>query len=224
MNDQQNLTVTDEDAGLRIDVFLAKGLVNAPSRTWVKKIIDNGQVAVNGQVVKANYKISSGDEIIVTSVEETVDENIKPEAIPLDVFYEDNAILVINKPAGMTVHPAPGVNSGTLVNALLYYCRAETGKTLSDANTAVRPGIVHRLDRETSGLIVVAKDNVTHVRLAREFEKHRVHKKYVALVAGEVQFEEGKVDAPLPGIRSIMTRNPWRLMMRQKKRSRFTGW
>ena len=195
--EEQILQVSPEESGVRIDSYLARILTDAPSRTWVKKIIDDGQVRVNGQIVKAHYKIEDGDEIRVDAVEDDVMESLSPEEIPLDVVYEDAALLVVNKPAGMLVHPAQGINSGTLVNALLHYCRREEGQALSDVNTAIRPGIVHRLDRETSGILVVAKDNLAHVRLARQFEKHRVRKKYLALVAGHVEFDEGKIDAPL---------------------------
>lgn len=195
--EESQLIVKGDEAQLRIDIYLAKVLAGAPSRTWVQKIIHEGLVRVNDVVVKANYKIEPGDEIVVSRGSEETLDHVQPEAIPLDVFYEDEFLMVVNKPTGMTVHPAPGVVSGTLVNALLYYCRQETGKTLSGVNKEFRPGIVHRLDRETSGLIIVAKDDRSHVRLARQFEKHRVRKKYLALVAGDIEFDEGVVDAPL---------------------------
>jgi 23S rRNA pseudouridine1911/1915/1917 synthase len=195
--EEQILAVSGEDAGTRLDSYLAKALSAAPSRTWVKKIIDNGQVQVNGQLVKAHYKVEENDEIIVDADFSPAIENIYPEEIPLDVIYEDEVLLIVNKPVGMLVHPAKGITTGTLVNALLHYCQKEKGKGLSDVNTAVRPGIVHRLDRETSGILIVAKDNLAHVRIARQFEKHRVCKKYLALVAGHVEFDEGKIDAPL---------------------------
>lgn len=178
---------------MRLDVFLAQQLTEIPSRTFIQKMIEAGQVKVNQKAVKAHYKVVTGDEIRV-EVPATDDSfgNIKPENIPLDIFYEDQWLIVVNKPAGMLVHPAQGSRSGTLVNALLHHYQ-----TLSDVNASFRPGIVHRLDRETSGLMLVAKDNVTHVRLARQFEKHRIQKQYLALVAGHVKFDEGVIDAPL---------------------------
>jgi 23S rRNA pseudouridine1911/1915/1917 synthase len=141
----------------------------------------------------SHHKILAGDEVVVELTEADVSwGNIKPENIPLDIFYEDQWLLVVNKPAGMLVHPVHGSRCGTLVNALLHHYQ-----TLSDVNASFRPGIVHRLDRETSGLMLVAKDNVTHVRLARQFEKHRIQKRYLALVAGHIKFDEGVIDAPL---------------------------
>ena len=189
---QIRLTVEEEHQRLRLDVYLTKLLPEAPSRTFLKKLIETGQVEVNGQLVKTHYKVEQDDEIVVNWPEQEIEEELQPEEIPLDIFYEDPHLLVINKPAGLLVHPVPGKNTGTLVNALLHH-----SKTLSDVNSAFRPGIVHRLDRETSGLICVAKDNVSHARLARQFEKHRIKKKYVALVKGDVAFEEGIVDEAL---------------------------
>lgn len=188
------LKVNEENASLRLDVFLTKNLPSAPTRTMVRRMIDVGNVYLNGKVVKAHHKVRVGDEVVAAgfiSGQEDV-EDLEPENIKLDIFYEDLYLLVVNKPAGMLVHPARGICSGTLVNALLYHCQK-----LSDVNTSFRPGIVHRLDRETSGLMLVAKDNKTHVRLARQFEKGRIKKEYVALVKGEVPFDEGVIDAPL---------------------------
>lgn len=190
---QKNLTVEEEHHQLRLDVFLTKVLPEAPSRTFLKKLIDTGQVLLNGEPVKTHHKVIQGDTVVVNWPEESVEEpTLAPENIPLDVFYEDPHLLIINKPAGLLVHPVPGQNTGTLVNALLY-----RGGQLSDVNSTFRPGIVHRLDRETSGLMCVAKNNVMHARLSRQFEKHRVKKKYVALVKGDVAFDEGIVDESL---------------------------
>jgi len=187
------LKVEEEDQNLRLDLFLTNALPGEPSRTQVKRIIEEGFVRVNGAVVKAHYKLHVNDE-----VKATVDESMirplhaKPENIPLNIFYEDEQLLVIHKPAGMMVHPAPGVASGTLVNALLYHYQE-----LSRSDCPIRPGIVHRLDRETSGLLLVAKNNNIHKYLSRQFEQHRVKKRYVAIVKGAVNFEEGVIDAPL---------------------------
>ncbi len=189
----QSLKVDSENSQLRLDVYLARTLPDGPSRTFVKELIDTGQVSVNHRRVKAHYKVCLQDLITVNIPEEVFDQDkVKPEHIPLKVFFEDEDLLVINKAAGMLVHPAKGCYTGTLVNALLYHCQ-----NLSDFNTAFRPGIVHRLDRETSGLMVIAKNNKTHANLARQFEKRLVKKRYIALVEGLVEFEEGLVDASL---------------------------
>ena len=189
----QILKVNEDHANERLDVFLTQHLPDVPSRTFIKKLIETGQVKVNQTLVKAHYKVAVGDEVVVNfSLSEVPDSSVKPEAIDLDIFYEDDYLIVINKPVGLLVHPASGQYSGTLVNALLYHSRK-----LSDVNSQLRPGIVHRLDRETSGLIVVAKDNKTHVQLAEQFEERLVHKRYAALVEGSIEFDEGKIDVPL---------------------------
>ncbi len=187
------LKVDEENSRLRLDIFLAKNLTDIPSRSFVKKLFDAGSITVNHRNVKSHYKVTFGDEVVVTwSDEEFSQKYIEAEKIDLDIFYEDGQILVINKPAGMLVHPAQGKNSGTLVNALLYY-----GKNLSEINLTSGPGIVHRLDQETSGLLLIAKDNKTHVQLAQQFERRLVKKRYVALVEGSIEFDEGVIDAPL---------------------------
>lgn len=210
---EHTLKVDEDNNQLRLDVFLTRNLPDLPSRTFIQKLIETQQVFVNQKNVKVGYKVTTGDEImIIVPEEEATFENIAPENIPLNIFYEDDFLLIINKPVGMLVHPTHSCSSGTLVNALLYYCSSEQTsgrgkKKLSNVNTprpslhapaaTFRPGIVHRLDRETSGLIIVAKDNKTHVALARQFENHLVQKRYVALVKGVVEFEEGVIDAPL---------------------------
>ena len=210
---KQTLKVDSDHAQLRLDVFLTKNLTDIPSRTFIKRLIDDGQVSVNEKIVKAHYKVSVEDQVVIhLPDQEAPIEHIAPENIPLNIFYQDEVLLVINKPAGMLVHPVPGCSSGTLVNALLHYCQSETNavgaakkkmetaepvRSLSDVNSSFRPGIVHRLDRETSGLILIAKDNRTHVQLAKAFEHHRVKKQYVALVQGKIEFDQGVIDARL---------------------------
>lgn len=177
----------------RLDVFLTGVLSDSPSRSFVKKLIDQGCVTLNDSPVKAHHKVHEGDEVhvdIPDAVE--ADETIAAENIPLNIFYEDDELAVINKPEGMVVHPSPGCYQGTLVNALLYHY-----KQLSDVNTTMRPGIVHRLDQDTSGLMVVAKDNRTHGKIAKQFQQKKVKKRYVAVVDGEVEFDEGRIEAPL---------------------------
>lgn len=187
------LKVEPEHDRERLDVYLTRALPDVPSRSFVQKLLEAGAVLVNKEKVKARYKVRAGDDVQVDVAQELFDPHpVAPENIPLDIFYEDEFLLVINKPAGMLVHPAQGIYSGTLVNALLFHCRQ-----LSDFNTALRPGIVHRLDKETSGLMIAVKDNQTHAQLARQFQKHKVKKQYIALTEGEVEFDEGVIDAPL---------------------------
>ncbi len=187
------LKVDEENNQLRLDLFLTKALPEVPSRSFIKRLIESEGVTVNGKKVKAHQKLFVADEVCVFwPEEESIDERINPENIPLDILYEDEILLVVNKPSGMLVHPASGYYSGTLVNALLYHCRV-----LSDFHPTLRPGIVHRLDQETSGLLVVAKNNTAHMNLSRQFEKRRVKKRYVALVDGLIEFDEGLIDAGL---------------------------
>lgn len=190
---EYNFKIATDQASKRLDVFLFEQLSHLPSRSFVKKLIDGKQICVNQKAKKAGYKLDIGDEITVSYQEEDLpDDRIKPENLNLDIFYEDSDLVIINKPIGMTVHPAAGKYSGTLVNGLVYHF-----KYLSDINGERRPGIVHRLDKETSGLIVIAKNNVAHARLAAQFEKRKVYKQYIALVQGKIPFEEGVIDAPI---------------------------
>jgi len=185
--------VDDEHNHLRLDIFLTKSLSDAPSRTFVQKLIDFGCIHVNEVVVKAHHKVVSGDDVHVDVPEDFLTpKHIQPEAIPLDIFYEDDQLIVVNKPKGMMVHPASGCYTGTLVNALLHY-----SVQLSQVNSDMRPGIVHRLDKETSGLLLVAKDNITHTKLAKQFQRHTIKKRYVALVEGNIEFDEGVIDTPI---------------------------
>ena len=184
---KQSHTVQQEFKDLRLDVYLANAMPEVPSRMFIKKMIEAGQVTVNGRQEKTKYKVSAGD-IIETDIseEDFAPKDILAEKMELDIFYEDADLVVINKPEGLTVHPASGSQSGTLVNGLMYRYQE-----LSDVNGPVRPGIVHRLDRDTSGLILIAKTNVAHARLGRQFEKHTIIKRYVARVQGNVQFDQG---------------------------------
>jgi 23S rRNA pseudouridine1911/1915/1917 synthase len=191
---QTRIFVIDEgNDKLRIDVYLTKCFSEAASRSQIKRLIQSGAVTINQKLVKPHTVVSCGDKVQVNFIEfPPFFEAIRPEAIPLDIFYEDECLMIINKPCGMSVHPGAGSHSGTLVNALMHHAQH-----LSDINAPERPGIVHRLDKETSGIIVIAKDNKTHVALARQFENREVQKCYVALVEGLVEFEEGVVDVPL---------------------------
>ncbi|WP_460049094.1 RluA family pseudouridine synthase [Thermoanaerobacter brockii] len=178
-----------EDEGKRIDVFLAAELDY--TRSYIKKLIVDGLVFVNGKTVKPSYKVKENDEVVL-NIPEAEKIDVLPENIPLDILYEDDDIIVINKPQGMVVHPAPGNYSGTLVNALLYHC-----KNLSGINGILRPGIVHRLDKDTSGVMVVAKNDKAHISLSNQIKERSVFKKYVAIVEGVIKDEEGKIEAPI---------------------------
>ncbi|AZR73013.1 RNA pseudouridine synthase [Anoxybacter fermentans] len=182
--------IASSDENMRLDKYLAE--VNDDfSRSYIKQLIDEGRVKVNGRVEKASYKVKAGDEIVF-EVPEATELEVKPEAIPLDIIYEDDDIVVINKPWDMVVHPAPGNESGTLVNALLYHC-----KNLSGINGIIRPGIVHRLDKDTSGVLVVAKTDMAHRILVEQFKRREIEKIYLALVKGFLPYDKGKIDAPI---------------------------
>ena len=161
------------------------------SRTQAQRLIRDGAILLNGKVVKPNAMLAEGDVVDIT-YPDPVETDVMPEDIPLDIVYEDADLLVINKPQGMVVHPAPGHESGTLVNALMYHIR-----DLSGIGGELRPGIVHRIDRMTSGLLVVAKNDVTHRALSDQFRDHSARRSYVALVDGNIREESGTIDAPL---------------------------
>lgn len=183
--------IIDADAGQRLDRYLTEAVGDKFSRSFIKKLIDQDCVLLNGKAVKSHYKIKPNDEIDIT-IPEPVETNITPENIPLDIVYEDKELLIIDKPAGMVVHPGAGNFSGTLVNALLYHC-----KDLSGIGGVLRPGIVHRIDKDTSGLLVAAKTDHTHRELARQFKNHSIKRKYIAFVNGNVQLDQGTIDAPV---------------------------
>ena len=182
--------VSDED-GKRIDVWLSCKLGNY-SRTYIQNIIDGGNVLVNNKIIKPNYKLKK-DDVVTVSIPEPEILDIKPEQINLDIIYEDSDIIVINKPKGMVVHPAPGNYSGTLVNALMNHCKGG----LSDINGVIRPGIVHRIDKDTSGVLVVAKNNFAHEKLARIVKAHELKRIYVAIVNGVIRENKGIINAPI---------------------------
>ena len=186
--------VDEAASGMRLDAFLSRGDESFPalSRSAAAKLIAEGNVTLNGKPADKNDRLNPGDEIQLTLPEpEPIDA--APEDIPLDIVYEDQDLLVVNKPSGMVVHPAPGNPSGTLVNALLYHCRGE----LSGINGALRPGIVHRIDKQTSGLLVVAKTDEAHKKLAAELEGHHITREYHALVQGGFANDTGTIDLPI---------------------------
>jgi len=179
-----------DDGGTRLDKFLAEQVADL-SRSAIRRLIDAAQVTVSGEPVKASYKVRPGD-LVVVCVPQPEPEEPAAEAIPLSIAYEDQALIVVNKPAGMVIHPAPGHRSGTLVNALLAHCPDLAG----DSGDA-RPGIVHRLDRDTSGLILVAKNEQIRRALQRQFKARQVHKVYLALLDGNLEAARGRIEAPL---------------------------
>jgi len=191
MNEEILLEVTEDDDGQRLDKWLSMQNLGL-TRTAIQNLIENGGVLVNGKTVAKNYKQRSGDSITVT-ISEPVELNTEPENIPLDIVYEDESLLVVNKPKGMVVHPAPGNYSGTLVNALLYHC----GDSLSGINGVIRPGIVHRIDKNTSGLLIVAKTDSAHKILAEQIKEHSFTREYECVACGKFRESEGTVNAPI---------------------------
>lgn len=185
-----SFTVNPEQAGLRLDVFLAQADPSF-SRSQIKYAIEEGDVTVNGKEPKVSRHLNAGD-VVEIHLEPAIVSVAAPQDIALNIVYEDASIIVINKPAGMVVHPAPGNPDQTLVNALLFHCH-----DLSGIGGVIRPGIVHRLDKETSGLMVAAKSDEAHRRLSAQFEKHDVHKKYIALCWGDIKGASGEIVLPV---------------------------
>ena len=183
--------ITEEMEEERIDKCMSL-LVENLSRSFIQKLIKDGNVLVNGKPVKGSYRVKCEDEVVF-SVPESVEPDIEPENIPLDILYEDADLIVVNKPKGMVVHPAAGHYTGTLVNALMYHC----GKDLSGINGVLRPGIVHRIDKDTSGLLIVAKNDFAHRSLAEQIKEHSFTREYESIVFGNLKNDEGTVDAPI---------------------------
>ena len=176
--------------GVRLDVYLTD-ILEDKSRSFIQNIIEDGNVLVNGILKKSNYKVKKGD-IIDVSIEEPKELTIVPQPISLHILYEDSDLIVVNKPQGMVVHPASGIYKDTLVNALLYHC-----KDLSGINGILRPGIVHRIDKDTSGILVVAKNDYAHIKLSEQLKEHSMKREYIALAEGVIKEDEGIVDKPL---------------------------
>lgn len=184
------INLTEDAIGKRLDQFLVQ-IIEDTSRTDVQNRIKEGLITVNGNTVKPNYKIKE-DDLIEYLERELVDSEIKPENLNLDIIYEDEAVAVVYKPKGMVVHPAAGHNSGTFVNGLMYQL-----DSLSGINGELRPGIVHRIDKDTSGLLMVAKNDVAHRDLSEQLQNKTVDRKYVALVHGVIPHNKGTIDAPI---------------------------
>ena len=184
------LEITENQAGERIDRFLADS--QDLTRSFLQKILKEGAVIVNGKSVKANYKLRKGDRIEF-EIPEAVEPDIVAEDIPLSILYEDADVLVVDKPKGMVVHPAAGRYSRTLVNAVMYHCKGE----LSGINGVLRPGIVHRIDRDTTGSIIICKNDMAHNEIARQLKEHSINRRYRAIVTGVLKDEEGTIEGAI---------------------------
>lgn len=191
MPDNIFLKAEKSDAGQRIDKFLSDNIGNT-TRSAVQNLIDKDKITVNNKIVSKNYKLREGD-IISVEIPDPENPDVTAENIPLDIVYEDDDLLIVNKPKGMVVHPAHGNYTGTLVNALLYHCK----DSLSGINGVIRPGIVHRIDKNTSGLLIVAKNDISHVRLSEQIKAHSFTREYEAIACGYFRDESGTVDAPI---------------------------
>lgn len=189
--EEYNLESSEEWTDRRLDKVLSE-YFDGYSRSFIKKLFDDGLILVNSKAVKPSYKVRAGDMIDI-SVPDPVSIDIVPEDIPLDIIYEDDDVILVNKPKGMVVHPAPGHYSGTLVNGLMYHF----GSSLSGINGEFRPGIVHRIDMDTTGVLVVCKNDNAHRALSEQLHKHSITRKYYAIVYGNISSDEGTVDAPI---------------------------
>lgn len=185
------MEITPEMEGERIDKCISNYLESL-SRSYIQKIIKDGKAYVNDAVVKANYKVKVDDKVQF-EIPDCEEPDIPPQDIPLDILYEDKDILIVNKPKDMVVHPAPGHYEGTLVNAIMFHCKDE----LSGINGVLRPGIVHRIDKDTTGSIIICKNDEAHRKIARQLKEHSITRKYRAIVYGRIMEEEGTVNAPI---------------------------
>lgn len=186
-----NLRVDENSVNIRIDKYLTDNVPDL-TRSYLQKLIKEGSVLVNGENVKPNYKTIFNDEIVLNIPPQT-ELNIIPQDIHLNIFYEDSDVLIINKPQGMVVHPAAGHIKNTLVNAILYHCK----DNLSNINGSLRPGIVHRIDKDTSGLLIICKNDEAHVNISQQLKKHTITRKYEAIVYNNIKEDEGIIDAPI---------------------------
>lgn len=188
---KHNFLVDENYVDERIDKYLTE-LLDGKTRSYIQKLIKNEAVLVNDKIVKANYKLNMDDVVEITIPEAKVID-VEPENIPLDILYEDDAILIVNKPKGMVVHPSAGHYSGTLVNAIMYHCK----DNLSEINGELRPGIVHRIDMDTTGVLVICKTNQAHLDISEQLKVHSITRKYRAIVHNNVKDDEGTVEGPI---------------------------
>ena len=186
-----NYVVSDGQSGIRIDRYLSDSNEDL-SRSYIQKLLKEQKVTVQGTFVKANYKVQAGD-VITVEVPDMTEPDILPEDIPLDILYEDEDVLVVNKPKGMVVHPSAGHTTGTLVNAIMAHCK----ENLSGINGVLRPGIVHRIDKDTTGALLVCKNDNAHRDLAMQLKEHSIKRRYRAIVAGVIKEEEGIIEGPI---------------------------
>lgn len=182
-----SFSVTEEMEAWRVDKCLNE-LIDSLSRSYIQKLLSEGKITVNGRQIKASYRLKT-DDMVQIILPPAITPDIVPEAIPLDILYEDSDVIVVNKPKGMVVHPAPGHYSGTLVNALLAHC----GQELSGINGVLRPGIVHRIDRDTTGSVIVCKNDRAHTSIAQQLKDHTIVRKYHGIVCGNLKEEEGTI-------------------------------
>ena len=180
-----------EDQQMRLDKYLAEQFPEQ-TRSYLQKLIKDGEVTVNGKNVKAGYQLSKGDEVCV-NIPEPKELDVEPQKMDLDIVYEDEDVILINKPKGMVVHPAPGHTTDTLVNGLLYHCK----DNLSGINGVARPGIVHRIDRDTTGILIVCKNDMSHNSIAAQLKEHSINRRYRALVHGNLKEDTGTVEGPI---------------------------
>lgn len=187
-----NIFIVDESTDhIRIDKYLNE-LLPDQSRSYIQKLLKDGHILVNNSIIKPNYKVKADDRIQI-DIPEPIEANIEAENIPLDIIYEDNDVLIVNKPKEMVVHPAPGNYSGTLVNALMHHCK----DSLSNINGVLRPGIVHRIDKNTTGCLIVCKNDQSHNFVADQLSEHSINRIYVGIVCGVLKDDEGTIDAPI---------------------------
>ena len=205
----KKLKVNNEFVGKRIDSYISN-IDKDISRSAIKRLIDEENIKVNGKKVKASYKVNLNDEIEI-EIPEAKETSIEAQDIPVEILYEDNDIIVLNKPKGMVVHPANGNLDGTLVNAVLSMCK----DSLSGIGGEIRPGIVHRLDKDTSGAIIVAKNDKAHINLSEDLKNHKIKKTYIALVRGIIKEDEATIDMPIS--RSTKDRKKMAVDKKRKK-------
>jgi len=210
---EKSLIFTGEEK-IRIDLYLTQQEI-CPSRSQIRNLIAQDKIKVNGNPIKPSYILKNGDTIDLALLE-NIELKVKAEAVPLDIIYEDEFLVVVNKPADMIVHPAGKILSGTLVNALLYHCQ----DSLSGIGGVIRPGIVHRLDKNNSGLMVAAKNDFAHLDLSRQIQEHQVTKKYITLVHGNLKDDSGIIDAPIG--RSLKNRKKMAVTVEGKSRKAIT--
>ncbi|MEA2087537.1 MAG: RluA family pseudouridine synthase [Candidatus Caldatribacteriota bacterium] len=214
MIEKEKSLIFNGEEKIRIDLYLTQKEIY-PSRSQIRNLIAQGKIKVNGNSVKPSYILKNGDAIDL-AIPENKELEIKAEAIPLDIIYEDEYLVVVNKPADMIVHPAGKIRSGTLVNALLFHCR----DSLSGIGGVIRPGIVHRLDKNTSGLMMVAKNDFAHLDLSKQIKEHQITKKYLTLVHGSLKDDSGIINAPIG--RSLKNRKKMAVTVEGKSREAIT--